>query len=121
MGHELEQVTTRKIDDYLAKHADGKSPEYPTMMERLLVPIPEKGYQVPNKQGLRDEILTILSAGNDTTGTTTMVTIFNIINRPEIHERLLAELKTVMPKPTSTSSYSELERLPYLVSKFLHP
>ena len=118
MGHELEQVTTRKIDHYLAKHASGKSPEFPTMMERLLVPIPEKGYQVPNKQGLRDEILTILSAGNDTTGTSTMVTIFNIINKPEIHERLLAELKTVLPKPTSVSSYSELERLPYLVSSF---
>ena len=88
-------------------------------MERLLIPIPEEGYQVPNKQGLRGEILTILSAGNDANGTTTMVTIFNIINRPEIYERLLAELKTVMPKPTSVSSYSELERLPYLGSSFL--
>jgi len=84
-------------------------------MERLLIPIPEKGYVAPNKQGLRDEILTILSAGNDTTGTSNMVTIFNIINNPVIHGRLLAELKTVMPRPDSKVPYTELEKLPYLV------
>ncbi|KAL8733405.1 MAG: hypothetical protein Q9181_003613 [Wetmoreana brouardii] len=46
MGQELEQVTAPKIDDYLSNRANGKMPEFPTMMERLLVPIPEKGYQV---------------------------------------------------------------------------
>lgn len=90
-------------------------PQFPTMMERLLIPIPEKGYQVPNKQGLRDEILTILSAGNDTTGISNTVTIFNVLNNSKIHSRLLAELKTVLLTPESTVPYSELERLPYLV------
>lgn len=84
-------------------------------MERLLIPIPEKGYQVPNKQGIRDEILTILSAGNDTTGTANLVTIFNIVNNQEIHSRLLAELRTVMLTPQSQVRYSDLEKLLYLV------
>lgn len=84
-------------------------------MERLLIPIPEKGYQVPSKQGLRDEILTTVSAGDDTTGIANTVTIFNILNNPEIHGRLLAELKTVMPRPDSQPPYLELEQLPYLV------
>lgn len=84
-------------------------------MERLLIPIPEKGYQVPSKQGLRDEILTTVSAGDDTTGIANMVTIFNIINNPEIHARLLTELKTVMPRIDSQPPYLELEQLPYLV------
>lgn len=87
------------------------------MMERLLIPIPEKGYYVPNKQGLRDEILTIVSEGNDTTGISNMVTIFNIINSPEIHSSLLAELKTVMPTLQTRVPYPELERLPYLVCR----
>ena len=93
----------------------GKMPEFPTMMERLLIPIPDKGYQVPDKQGLRDEILTILSAGTDTTGISNLVTIFNVINNPEIHRRLLTELRTLMPKPESVIGHSELEKLPYLV------
>ena len=84
-------------------------------MERLLIPIPEKGYQVPSKQGLRDEILTTVSAGDDTTGIANMVTIFNIVNNPIIHDRLLAELKTVLPQPTSHAAYPVLEQLPYLV------
>ena len=84
-------------------------------MERLLIPIPEKGYSVPDKQGLRDEILTTVSAGDDTTGIANMVTLFNIINNPKIHARLQKELKTLLPTPTSHASYLDLERLPYLV------
>ena len=87
-------------------------------MERLLIPIPEKGYRVPSKQGLRDEILTTVSAGDDTTGIANMVTLFNIVNNPSIHARLLAELKTVLPKPDSRAPYLMLEQLPYLVG---HP
>lgn len=85
-------------------------------MERLLTPLPDKGYEVPDKQGLRDEILTVVSAGDDTTGIATMVGVFNILYNPEIHKRLLEELKTVMPEPESHAPYLELERLPYLVS-----
>lgn len=84
-------------------------------MERLLIPIPEKGYRVPSKQGLRDEILTTVSAGDDTTGIANMVTLFSIVNNPRIHARLLAELKTVLPKPDSHAPYLLLEQLPYLV------
>jgi cytochrome P450 len=85
-------------------------------MERLLTPLPDKGYKVPDKQGLRDEILTVVSAGDDTTGIATMVGVFNILYNPEIHKRLLEELKTVMPEPESHAPYLDLERLPYLVS-----
>lgn len=44
-----------------------------------------------------------------------MVTIFNIVNNPKMHARLLAELKTVMPRLGSQPPYLELEQLPYLV------
>lgn len=87
-------------------------------MERLLIPIPEKGYQVPGKTGLCDEILTIVSAGNDTTATVILVTIFNIINNAEIHSHLVMELETALPSPHSHVPYSELEQLPYLVRDF---
>lgn len=86
-------------------------------MERLLVPIPQKGYRVPSKQGLRDEILTTVSAGDDTTGIANMVTLFNIVNNPIIHARLLAELQTVLPELNSHAPYPTLEQLPYLVGR----
>ncbi|KAL8826053.1 MAG: hypothetical protein Q9191_004039 [Dirinaria sp. TL-2023a] len=114
MGRELEEFASRRIDQYISDNAHGKTPSFPTIMERLLIPIPEKGYQVPNKQGLRDEILTTVSAGNDTTGIATLVTIFNILHNPDIHSRLLAELKTILPTPESHAPYPQLEQLPYL-------
>ncbi|KAJ5437180.1 Cytochrome P450 [Penicillium cf. griseofulvum] len=118
MGHELEQFAARRIDEYIATAAAGKTPAFPTLMEKLLIPLPEKGYAVPDKQGLRDELLTVISAGDDTTGIANTVTLFNIFNDREIHDRLLAELKTVMPTPNSHVSYIQLEALPYLVRVF---
>ena len=44
-----------------------------------------------------------------------MVTLFNIVNSPIIHARLLAESKTVLPEPKSHAPYPEFEQLPYLV------
>jgi cytochrome P450 len=105
----------------MAEAAAGKTPTFPTLMERLLIPIPEKGYAVPDKQGLRDELLTVISAGDDTTGIANTVTLFNIFNNREIHDRLLAELKTVMPTPDSYVSYLRLEALPYLVRRSYLP
>jgi hypothetical protein len=62
----------------------------------------------------------VISAGDDTTGIANTVTLFNIFNDREIHDRLLAELKTVMPTPNSHVSYIQLEALPYLV-RALYP
>lgn len=117
MGNLLEQFADQRIEEFLEKQKKGKMPSFPTILESLLTPIPSKGYQVPDKQGLRDEILTTVSAGNDTTGIANTVTLFNIINNKDIHDRLLAELKTLMPTPRSHASYAELEKLPYLVCK----
>lgn len=83
-------------------------------MERLLTPQEEKNFKVPSRDGLRDEILTMISAGNDTTGITSMVGIYQIIRNPAIQSRLLAELETVLPGPSSEAPYVQIEKLPYL-------
>lgn len=116
---DFSKFASRRIDQYLNDQAQGKTPSFPTIMERLLIAIPEKGYQVPSKTGLRDEILTIVSAGDDTTAIAILVTIFNIISNPEIHSRLMMELQSAMPSPQSHMPYLELEQLPYLVRNFL--
>jgi cytochrome P450 len=121
MGHELEQFAARRIDEFIAQKEAGELPPFPTIMERLLIPIPERGYMVPDKQGLRDEILTTISAGDDTTGIANMVTLYNIVSNPAIHSRLLAELKTVLPALNSHAPYPELEKLPYLVCSTWRP
>ncbi|KAJ5216366.1 uncharacterized protein N7498_002773 [Penicillium cinerascens] len=64
--------------------------------------------------GLRDELLTVISTGDDTIGIANTVTLFNIYNNREIHDRLLEELRTVMPTPDAHVPYTQLEKLPYL-------
>lgn len=83
-------------------------------MERLITPNVEKGWVPPDHEGLRDEILTLISAGNDTTGITAMTGLYQILRNPDVQSRLLAELKTVMPGPRDRVPYTTLERLPYL-------
>ena len=58
----------------------------------------------------------LLSAGTETTARTLAVAHYYILSRPDVHSRLLKELRTVMPVPGApVPSTDELERLPYLV------
>lgn len=43
-----------------------------------------------------------------------MTGLFQILRNPQIHTRLLAELKAAIPSPTGTGSFLQLEKLPYL-------
>jgi cytochrome P450 len=85
-------------------------------MERLITPNAEEGWVPPDHDGLRDEILTLISAGNDTTGITAMTGPYQIPRSPDIQSHLLTELKTVMPGPRDHAPYTTLERLPYLTA-----
>jgi cytochrome P450 len=57
----------------------------------------------------------LISAGTDTTARTLAIAHFFIISRPDVHSRLLAELRSVMPTPGApVPPWAELERLPFL-------
>ncbi|KAF3904972.1 hypothetical protein AA313_de0200637 [Arthrobotrys entomopaga] len=121
MGRYLEELSSDHIDTFVKKWNNGDKPSFPTVLGRLLTPNEGKGFQVPSKQGIKDEVITLVSAGNDTTGITSMVGLFQILKNPSINERLLAELKTLLPNVDSIASYQELEKLPYLVTKIPQP
>jgi cytochrome P450 len=62
----------------------------------------------------------LISAGTDTTARVLAIASFYIYSRPDVHSRLLGEIRTVMPTPGSPiPSTDELERLPYLVAVVL--
>ncbi|KAF3935122.1 hypothetical protein ABW20_dc0101106 [Dactylellina cionopaga] len=116
MGRYLEELSSNHINSFVDKWEKGDKPSFPTVVGRLLTPNEEKGFQVPSKQGIKDEVITLVSAGNDTTGITSMVGLFQILSNPQIYDRLLAELKTVLPYVDSIAQYQELEKLPYLTA-----
>ncbi|PWY79270.1 cytochrome P450 [Aspergillus heteromorphus CBS 117.55] len=65
---------------------------------------------------IEDEVFTLLGAGTETTASTLMLMVYHTAQDRSIVEKLRAELKQLMPTPTSTPTWTELEKLPYLTA-----
>lgn len=62
----------------------------------------------------------LVAAGTDTTARTLAIAHYYILSRPEIHSRLLTEIRTLIPVPgAEIPSHDALERLPYLTGVIL--
>lgn len=68
---------------------------------------------------LEDESALLLGAGTETTARSITVSMFYLIQHKDIMKKLRAELKTVLKTPRSKASWSDLEKLPYLVRSCL--
>lgn len=74
------------------------------------------GFRVPTTWQLKDEAYSVLVAAADTTGNAMTVATFNVLNNPEVYEKLVAELSARFPDRTSNLPFLGLEKLPYLVN-----
>ncbi|KAJ5713013.1 Benzoate 4-monooxygenase cytochrome P450 [Penicillium malachiteum] len=91
---------------------DEKSEESNSIFDALVgenVPAEEK-----TVDRLVDEAALLLGAGTETTARSLAVSMFHVINNKEIGRKLREELKTVLEKPTSKASWTDLEQLSYL-------
>lgn len=64
---------------------------------------------------VRDELATILFAGTETTGTTMAWALHEMATHPEVQEKVLAELHSVLGEPRPVT-YQDTLQLPYLRS-----
>ncbi|KAL4789404.1 cytochrome P450 [Aspergillus venezuelensis] len=67
-------------------------------------------------QRLEDECLVVLGAGTETTARTLTIAAYYLAEDPDVLMKLRNELKQVLPTVTSTCSWTELEKLPYLAA-----
>lgn len=65
---------------------------------------------------LEDESALLLGAGTETTARAIVVSIFHLMDNKDMGRKLREELRTVLETPTSKASWTDLEKLPYLVS-----
>ncbi|KAJ6004592.1 hypothetical protein N7540_012961 [Penicillium herquei] len=63
---------------------------------------------------LKNESMSILTAGTETTGRALAVATFHIYSNSHILLRIREELSQAMPEPNSELTWSQLEQLPYL-------
>lgn len=70
---------------------------------------------------LEDESALLLGAGTETTARAIAVSMFHLTNNMEMVLKLREELRTVLKTPQSKASWTDLEKLPYLVRVAMIP
>ncbi len=81
----------------------------------LLTARDEDGKAMSDKQ-IRDEALTLFAAGHETTATALIWAWYSLAKHPEIYQRMLHEVDTVLQG--RSPSYSDLPSLPYTLQVF---
>lgn len=66
---------------------------------------------------LTDEAKFLLVAGTDAPSQVMAITIYQVLSNPNIYGLLQEELQVALPDTSVDPLWSNLERLPYLVSK----
>jgi cytochrome P450 len=101
----LEEVVYRIIRE---RRASGKQSS--DLLSLLLQAREEDGSGLSDKE-LRDEVMTLLLAGHETTANTLSYTLYLLAQNPEAEERLYAELREVLNGRPAEAS--DMRRLPY--------
>ncbi|KAF3905966.1 hypothetical protein ABW21_db0202724 [Orbilia brochopaga] len=88
--------------------------EITTIFEQLFQDDPKKGRMKATDDELAAEALLTVAAGMDTTGHALTLAAYYLMKNLDVQAQLLAELKTVMPTPTSPVAEEQLDHLPFL-------
>ncbi|GKZ17308.1 hypothetical protein AbraIFM66951_005949 [Aspergillus brasiliensis] len=83
-----------------------------TMFERMTDPSLPADERALRR--IQDEALEVLTAGTETTADVLTKAIYYLLHNDGMWQRLRAELKQVLPSPSSTATWSSLEQLPFL-------
>ncbi|RPB09341.1 cytochrome P450 [Morchella conica CCBAS932] len=113
---EMEQDCRHQIQHLLSPAADTPPAKagHPTIFNRLLEAYPDPDEKTIDY--LAKEGVTVVSAGTHTTRHALCVGTVYALQKPEVGERLLRELREVMPGVRDVASLKELESLPYLTA-----
>jgi cytochrome P450 len=97
-----------------------KMPSRMTIIHQLLNPAAAEGHKRPSDKEIVGESFTTVGAASDTTGNAMTISTYHVLSNEEIHSKLTVELKEAFPDPSSRLDFTKLEKLPYLVTKYLH-
>jgi len=109
---DLQRIVDRLVADRLARPDDGSGPA-DDVLSRLIVSTREETDRQVGEQRMRDELVTLLLAGQETTASTLGWAFYLIDRHPEVRERLHAEAVSVLGDRLPV--YEDLRRLTYTV------
>ncbi len=105
-ARQLDQIVYALIDQRRKTAGNSQS----DLLDTLLQARYEDGSPLPAQQ-LRDEVMTILLAGHETTAVSLSWTWYLLSQRPDVEDKLWSELKNVLSG--RSPQFQDLPRLPY--------
>jgi cytochrome P450 len=84
------------------------------VIDMLVDPTSAKDHSVLNDNQLSDEVIMLLSAGNDTVSAVLITGIYKILRNSEVHARLNEELLSTFPNISDEITYDKAKKMPYL-------
>jgi cytochrome P450 len=107
------EYTTQQMKEHEVGVGDKEKGKRKTIHEKLTDPNlpPEERTLIR----IHEESIVLLQAGTESIGRTLALAAFHLAHDPSKWKKLRAELETVLPMPSSTATWSQLEQLPYLV------
>lgn len=113
---DLQEMLEQQVKDFMANPKLLKDTSNPTIYHRLLDPELNKAAGVPSTGSLYEEALSLFFGGAESSGNTTMLGSYHILQNPEIEKRLKEELREAWPVLDEMPKLEELEKLPYLTA-----
>ncbi|KAF5359444.1 hypothetical protein D9756_002939 [Leucocoprinus leucothites] len=110
----LSRRIANQVDGLLTDPSSLEYVEHETIYHHLLST--ENGRAPPTRKSLLDEGGVLIAAGSDSVGNACSVGIFHVLSNPDIHERLVNEIKEAWPEKDTPMGVQALEKLPYLTA-----
>ena len=107
----LRQQVDELIYEEIAERREQFNPERIDMLSSLMLAKNEKGELLTDEE-LRDELITQIFAGHETTSTMMAWTLYWIHKKPEVHQKILQELDTL----GGFTDIMSIVRLPFLTA-----
>ncbi|MCL1465179.1 cytochrome P450 [Argonema galeatum] len=104
-----QQQVDQLLYEEIREHRENPDPSRTDILSLLMAAVDEAG-QPMTDQELRDELMTLLVAGHETTATALAWALYWIHKLPEVREKLLQELDSLGENPDSNAIF----KLPYL-------
>ncbi|KAF2275724.1 cytochrome P450 [Westerdykella ornata] len=95
-----------------------KVPEFDRsiVIDMLVDPNSAKDHSVLNESQLADEVIMLLSAGNDSVSNVLIIGLYKILRHPEVYARVSEEVLSAFPTISEEVTYDKVKRLPYLTA-----
>jgi cytochrome P450 len=104
---EMDQIVYRIIREY-----QDKRPNKVNVLSRLMTANEKGGPDALSDKQLRDELITLLVAGHETTAGALFWTLYELAQNPDVQEKLHLEIRNVLGT-TAVPTVEDLEKLRY--------